>query len=141
MFPVAVSQGNSADSWNMSALRPVTSIDPVVGSSSPAIRLRRVVLPHPDAPTTQVNEPFSMSRLRTSSAATVPFPEPKTFVTASSRTAAAGVMARAAGARGEVTTLELKGLVAIAVSGAISASGAFRTLGRLGYISDELSRD
>ena len=45
----AVSQGNSADSWNMSALRPVTSIDPVVGLSRPAIRLSSVVLPHPEA--------------------------------------------------------------------------------------------
>ena len=136
MLPAAVSQGKSADSWNMSALRPVTSIDPLVGSSSPAIRLRRVVLPHPEAPTTQVNEPFSTSRLSVSRAAIVPFPEPKTLVTASSRTAAAGAKAREAGAGGE-----LWGFVAIAVSGAISASGAFRTLGRLGYISDQLSRD
>ena len=62
-LPRTVSQGNSADSWNMSAgrgrrRRPC----PAVGWSSPASRLSSVLLPQPEAPTRQTNSPGATSR-------------------------------------------------------------------------------
>ena len=52
-----VSHGNSADSWNISAVAPSTSTVPDVGASRPATRLRIVDLPHPDAPMRHTNSP------------------------------------------------------------------------------------
>ena len=53
----AVRQGSSAASWNMSAVRPSTSIVPDVGSSSPATSESNVDLPQPEAPTMHTNSP------------------------------------------------------------------------------------
>src|ERR1700682_2164383 len=44
-------------------LRPSIRICPPVTSSSPAIRRKSVVLPHPEGPTKTTKEPFSISRL------------------------------------------------------------------------------
>ena len=64
-----VSQGNSADSWNMSEVRaPFTVTVPEVGWSSPATRLSRVLLPQPDAPIRQTNSPRARSSDTRSSA-------------------------------------------------------------------------
>ena len=49
----AVSHGKSAASWNSSAGPAIDETSPRVGVSSPAIRLSSVVLPQPEAPTTQ----------------------------------------------------------------------------------------
>ncbi len=62
--------GNRAKSWKTMPLsgpgplhaRPSITISPDVGSRSPAIILRRVVLPHPDGPTMLISSPFLMSR-------------------------------------------------------------------------------
>ena len=61
MLPAAVSHGNSAGSWNMSATRPDADTSPEVGCSSPATRESRVDLPQPDAPIRQVNSPGGTS--------------------------------------------------------------------------------
>ena len=57
MFARTVSHGNSAASWNMRATRPRRSIVPAEGVSRPAMRLSRVLLPQPDAPTRQSSSP------------------------------------------------------------------------------------
>ena len=62
MLPRTDSQGNSADSWNMSEVRPWTATVPAAGESSPASRLRSVLLPQPEAPTRQQNSPGATSR-------------------------------------------------------------------------------
>ena len=61
MLPAAVSHGNSAGSWNMSATRPDADTSPEVGCSSPATRESSVDLPQPDAPIRQVNSPGETS--------------------------------------------------------------------------------
>ena len=61
MLPRTVSQGNSAASWNMSAVRPLTATVPAAGLSSPASRLSSVLLPQPEAPTRQQNSPGATS--------------------------------------------------------------------------------
>ena len=71
MLRRTLSQGKSADSWNMSAGRPsVTSTEPWVGESRPATMLSSVLLPQPDAPTRQTNSPGATSSVRRSSATT-----------------------------------------------------------------------
>ncbi len=62
----AVSHGKSAASWNMRVGSPTVSIVPDVCVSSREIRLRRVDLPHPDAPTRDTNSPGRTSRLTSS---------------------------------------------------------------------------
>src|SRR5262252_10301350 len=47
-------------------------MSPLVGPSSPAIRLRVVVLPHPDGPTNTVNSPSGMTRSTSRTARVVP---------------------------------------------------------------------
>ena len=90
----AVSQGMSADSWNITA-EPSAGVSmlPVVGRSSPAMRFSSVDLPHPDAPSRQTNSPGAMSRSMSSSTSG-PVAEP--LLTCSMRTAgsAAGAAAR-----------------------------------------------
>ena len=68
-LPRAVSQGNSADSWNISVVRasPVSMV-PALGRSSPAIRLSKVLFPQPEAPRRQTNSPGATSRVMLSSA-------------------------------------------------------------------------
>jgi hypothetical protein len=51
---------------------PSTVTDPAVGSSIPASRLSRVVLPLPERPTTATNSPPATSRLIPSSAVNGP---------------------------------------------------------------------
>ncbi len=58
-MPLTVSHGNSADSWNMSPVRPCTSDVSRDGRSSPAKMLSNVLLPQPDAPSRQTNSPFA----------------------------------------------------------------------------------
>ena len=61
-LPRTDSQGNSADSWNMSDVRPDTVTVPAAGVSRPASRLSSVLLPQPEAPTRQQNSPGTTSR-------------------------------------------------------------------------------
>jgi hypothetical protein len=68
-FACAVSQGNSAGSWNMSATRrPPSSIVPALSRYSPTMRLSRVLLPQPEAPSRQANSPCETSSEKSSSA-------------------------------------------------------------------------
>ena len=54
----AVSQGNSAGSWNIRDTRwPPVETSPLVTVSSPATSDSSVLLPHPDAPIRQTNSP------------------------------------------------------------------------------------
>src|SRR5690606_20442680 len=75
--------GNSEYDWNTTPkLRsragtrvrsdPSSSISPESGSSSPATTRNSVVLPQPEGPRKQTNEPCSTSRLTLLSAATAP---------------------------------------------------------------------
>ena len=86
MFPAAVSHGNSAGSWNMSATRPDTDTSPEVGCSRPAARESSVDLPQPEAPIRQVNSPGGTSSEIWSSARTAELPRPNTLDTPVSRT-------------------------------------------------------
>ena len=79
-FPATVSQGNRAASWNMSAVRPSTARVPAVGESRPARRWRRVLFPHPEAPTRQTNSPRPTWRLMRSRAGTAWAPWPNTLL-------------------------------------------------------------
>ena len=74
MFWLTVSQGNSADSWNIRPVRPSTSTVPDVGLSSPASRFSRVDLPHPEAPIRQTNSPAAASSETRSRACTAAGP-------------------------------------------------------------------
>lgn len=61
----------------MAGLGPVTgepsiSTTPLVGRSRPARHFRRVVLPHPDGPTTQTSSPASIVKLMSPIASTSP---------------------------------------------------------------------
>src|SRR5260370_28008162 len=102
MLPAAVSQGNSAGSWNMNATPrppslppssplPASTIDtsPAVGLSRPATSDSSVDLPQPDAPIGQANSPGATSRDTWSSARTAEPPRPNTLDTPVSRTDAA----------------------------------------------------
>lgn len=68
-LPRTVSQGNSAYCWKITPRSgpgpvtgfPSTSTSPEVGTASPAARLSRVLLPHPDGPTTVTNSSSPMS--------------------------------------------------------------------------------
>src|SRR3954470_9598668 len=96
----AVNQGSRAASWNSMAVRlPPTSMVPLVGWSRPASMWRSVVLPHPDAPTTQTSSPGLTWSVMRSRATTARGPWPKTRVTSSTRTS--GDTAVRGGARGE----------------------------------------
>ena len=105
-FCAAVSHGNSAGSWNISAGRlPATCTSPWVGSSSPATRLSSVDLPQPLAPSRQTNSPGATSR-DTSSRTTGP--RPKRLVTPRTETAGSAVPCGAAVGRGvEVVVIGL----------------------------------
>src|SRR5580658_7591457 len=81
MLPAAVSHGNSAGSWNISATRPDAVTVPAVGWSRPATRLSSVDLPQPDAPIRQVNSPGGTSSEILSSARTAERPRPNTLDT------------------------------------------------------------
>ena len=83
MFCPAVSHGNSAASWNISAGRPSVVTVPEVGLSSLLIRFSRVDFPQPDAPSRQTNSPGATDRLMLSSAATLPRRPVKTLLTES----------------------------------------------------------
>ncbi len=110
MFPAAVSHGNSADSWNISAARPpVTSIEPALTGSSPATRFSSVDLPQPDAPSRQTNSPGATVRSMPSSTG-MPASLPNHLDTPFSRTAAS-VSVRAPGASSIVTVISLSSLV------------------------------
>src|SRR5579863_818316 len=85
-LPAAVSQGNRAGSWNMSATRPDTDTSPDVGCSRAATRLSSVDLPQPEAPIRQVNSPGGTSSEIWSSARTAERPRPNTLDTPASRT-------------------------------------------------------
>ena len=81
-FLAAVSHGNRAGSWNMSAGRwPPVEISPDVGASSLATRFSSVLLPQPDAPIRQTNSPGATSRDSRSRASSADAPRPKTFET------------------------------------------------------------
>ena len=75
-----LAQGRSAKSWNTKARsgpgpvtgRPFTSTSPAVGSSSPAMIFRSVVLPHPEGPSREVSCPCGNSSVRFLSASTSP---------------------------------------------------------------------
>src|ERR1700677_1216647 len=86
MLPAAVSHGNSAGFWNISATRPDTDTSPEVGWSRPATRLSSVDLPQPEAPIRQVNSPGGTSSEIWSSARTAEPPRPNTLDTLASRT-------------------------------------------------------
>jgi hypothetical protein len=88
MLPLAVSQGNSAGSWNIIATRPETAMLPAVGLSSPATRESMVDLPQPDAPIRQVNSPGATERDTWSRAWTAAGPRPYTLETPVNVTAA-----------------------------------------------------
>ena len=103
MFCATVMCGNRAYDWKTvftrrrqtgtSSMRcPRRVIWPASGDSSPAMQRSRVVFPHPDGPSSTMNEPSAMSRLTESSASTCP-PSGvwKVFVT--SRTLSAGAEA------------------------------------------------
>ncbi len=77
-----------------SGVTPSTSTEPDVGATRPAIVLSKVDLPHPLSPTTATNEPGSMSRSTSRSAASVPksTPTPRSSIRAA-------VTCRALGAR------------------------------------------
>ena len=82
MFPAAVSQGNSAASWNMSERRcAATSTVPTVGASRPANRFRTVDLPQPEAPTMATNSPRRTARVMSATATVAAEPEPKVLPT------------------------------------------------------------
>src|SRR5690606_35096904 len=85
MFLPAVSQGNSACSWNISAGRPSVVMVPALGRSSPATRLSRVDLPQPDAPSRVTNSPGATSRLMSSSTSCCPVGFANDFETCSIR--------------------------------------------------------
>ena len=68
MLPVTVSHGNSADSWNMSPVRPSTVAVPRDGRSRPARMLSNVLFPQPDAPSRHTNSPFPTVSVTSSSA-------------------------------------------------------------------------
>ena len=108
-----VSHGNSAASWNMTALRrpsPRTTW-PAVGRSSPATRLSRVVFPQPEAPTRHTNSPAATVRSSRSSASTAPGPWPNRFDAESMRTATDGrVRTSASGRRRSASTVMAFGL-------------------------------
>ena len=87
----AVSQGNSAGSWNIIATRPETAMLPAVGLSSPATSDSIVDLPQPDAPIRQVNSPGATERDTWSRAWTAAGPRPYTLETPASVTADASV--------------------------------------------------
>jgi hypothetical protein len=87
-----VSQGKSADSWNMTmrsgpgpwTTRPSTRTSPSSGSSRPAMMLSSVVLPHPDGPHRATNSPRRMLSHTSRSASTWPVLEAKTLLTPAS---------------------------------------------------------
>ena len=97
-FFAAVSQGNSADSWNMSATRrsPVDS-SPEVGASSPATSDSRVLLPHPDAPIRQTNSPGATDSDTRSRATSAVSPRPKVLDTSSIRMAVPALVSSSPG--------------------------------------------
>ena len=77
-FLAAVSQGNSAGSWNMSATRwPPVEILPAVGRVEPGHQDSSVLLPQPDAPIRQTNSPGATSRDSRSRASSVGAPRPE----------------------------------------------------------------
>src|ERR1039457_6418680 len=88
-FRDAVSQGNKAGSWNMSATRlPFVDISPDVGRSRPATRDSRVLLPQPEAPIRQTNSPGAADSDTPSRAAAVDDPRPNVLETSVIWTAA-----------------------------------------------------
>ena len=97
MFLPAVSHGKSACSWNIRAGRPPgVSMDPAVGRSSPATRLSRVDLPHPDAPRRVTNSPGATSSVMSSRTSCCPAGPAKDFETCVD---AGGVLDRSHGPR------------------------------------------
>jgi hypothetical protein len=60
----------SSSSVSRAMLWPAISISPVVGWSSPPIRLSKVDLPEPDGPMMETNSPGATWRLMSSSATT-----------------------------------------------------------------------
>src|SRR3954469_24058906 len=93
-FSRTVMNGNSAYCWktvltgrtcggSAERSRPSSRICPASGFSKPAIRRKVVVLPHPDAPSSEKNSPAGMSKSMPLTAAT----SPNDFASPTSRTA------------------------------------------------------
>ena len=119
-----VSQGNRAESWNSMAVAvppawrtagcpsevplpappEMTDTDPTVGWSSPATRLRSVVLPHPEAPTRQTNRPGATLSEMSCRATTPVSPVPWRFDTPDNVTEGARALTRVAGVGATVVT-------------------------------------
>ncbi|CAM5430827.1 hypothetical protein SHIRM173S_00710 [Streptomyces hirsutus] len=87
MFLPAVSHGNSACSWNISAGRPSVLIAPALGASRPATRLSSVDLPQPEAPSRVTNSPGATSSVMSSSTSCCPAGPANDFETCSIRAA------------------------------------------------------
>src|SRR3954452_23645090 len=71
---------------------PSSSMTPAVGRSSPAMHLRRVVLPHPDGPTMHTSSPAPIVKLMSPMASTLPALDSYTFFRLSTVSSVSGTL-------------------------------------------------